>query len=102
MVSSFEQYQQCRVDGTCPGRSHHRCNSTFQRRQTLFQNVVGRIVDTGVNVAKFCQREKIGRMIGIVEYECRALVNGHCPGSTIDGYNHVRHARHWLKIFDHS
>lgn len=51
------------------------CRTAFERGDTLFQHVIGRVHDPGVDVAQLFQREKIARVFGIAKLKGRRLVD---------------------------
>ena len=57
-------------------RSHRQgANAAFQRSHSLFQHIVGRVHDAGVNVALNFQIKQIGTVLGVIKGVGRGLVN---------------------------
>ena len=55
------------------------CSCTvFQCGDTLFKNVVGRVHQTGVDVARFCQTETASCLCGILEHIRSGRIDRHC------------------------
>lgn len=53
----------------------------LQRGDALLQDVLGGVVDAGVDVARFGQREHVGRVLRVAEDEGRRLVDRHRAGA---------------------
>ena len=73
----------CRLSG----REQQRADAALERGQPLLDDVLGRVDDAGVDVARFGQPEQGGRVIGVPELERRRLVDrqGPCAGGRIRG-----------------
>jgi len=54
----------CRMTGTDCQSGY----SAFQIGYALFQHIVGRVIQTRVDVAKLLKREQIGRMFCVAEW----------------------------------
>lgn len=59
----------------------HRGHAALQRRDPLFQDVLGGVHDPRVDVARFGQAEQIGAVLGVAEDERRRLVDRRGPGA---------------------
>ena len=59
------------------GRQRQRRRAALQRREATLQNVLRRVRQTTVNVARVAQTETIRRVLEIVEHIRRRLVNRH-------------------------
>ena len=56
-----------------------RADATLERSDPFLQNRGGRIRDARVDVARFLEVEKTGRMVGVIEHERRRPVHGNRP-----------------------
>ncbi len=52
----------------------------FQSRHALLEDILGRIHQTGINIAQLLQSKEVGRMLGISEYVGTGTVNRNAPG----------------------
>ena len=59
------------LEKTSPGRA------AVERRQPLFENVVGGVHQAAVDVAELPQAEQIRRVLGVVEHVARGCVDRH-------------------------
>ncbi len=57
----------CERRGRLPARERQSRDAAFERRDALFEHVVGRVHDAGVDVAELFQREQVRRMLGALE-----------------------------------
>ena len=57
-----------------------RTEAALKRRKTLLQDVFRRIHETGVDVARTLQREKVRAMLGVVEIKGGRAVDGNRTG----------------------
>ena len=64
-------------DGRRAGGQRQRRDAAFQRRHALFEHVVGRVHDAGVDVARDFQVEQVGAVLGAVEGVGNGLVDRH-------------------------
>ncbi|MNS83916.1 hypothetical protein D3C72_1177240 [compost metagenome] len=65
--------QQLRGMAGCHGK---RRRAAFQRRHALFQNSLGGVHDSRVDIAELFQSEQGGGVIGVAESKGRRLING--------------------------
>ena len=64
-----------------PGRQRQSGDAAFQRRYALFQHVVRRVHDAGIDVAELLEREQVRCMLGVVELIRRCLIDRHGNGA---------------------
>ncbi len=63
--------------GRLPARQSQRRDPAFERRDALFEHIVGRVHDAGVDVAELLQRKQVGGVLGALELVRGRLIDRH-------------------------
>ena len=81
VVALLSQVDDGVVDGCCSG-SYCKCrNAALQCCHSLLEDVLCRISQTTVDVSCILKSESCCRVIGVIEYERRGLIDRHCSCS---------------------
>lgn len=81
VVAGAGQGEQGEGLGGLPGGEGDSGDPAFEGGDALLQDVLGGVVDAGVDVARFGEREEPGGVPGVVEDERGRLVDRHRPGA---------------------
>ncbi len=70
-----------RVGGRRPRGEDHGPDASFDGCEPVLQDVVGRVVQPGIDEAELRQREEVRRVVGVFEDVGGRLVDRHRPGA---------------------
>ena len=80
MVAAGCQRQNCVGYCCSSGSERQSCNSSFQRRYSLLENVLCGVGQSAVNISGVSQAKTVSRVLAAVEHiRCR-LINRNCTG----------------------
>ena len=67
MVAGLSDVQHGKRCRSLPGREEKGCGATLKRGNTLFNDILGRVLDARVDVAELGEGEEVLRVLGTVE-----------------------------------
>ena len=97
VVAGAGQRQQREGLGGLPGGQRHGGDTALQRGDALLEDVLGGVVDAGVDVAGLGEGEQVGGVLGVAEDERRRLVDRHRTGARSSGRGRRRRGSAWSR-----